>query len=153
MAEAAVSLFAWADQREAWLRDIPRGPLARRSRRTAEQGQMAHFKGLAAEDIVTKHYEGLGLTLRERRWRGEAGEIDLILTDGDGLVCVEVKSATSRDAAAFSLGLMQTRRIRLAAEEYLGTMPKASLTPLRLDLALVDGRGRVEILENALGFV
>ena len=38
-----------------------------------------------------------------------------------------------------------------AAEEYLGTQPKGSLTPMRVDAAFVNGRGEVQILENVIG--
>ena len=115
------------------------------------RGRTAHHSGRAAEGIVARHYEGLGLAAIEARWRGEAGEVDLILRDGEGVVFVEVKAARDHAAAARSLTPRQAERILAAGAEYLGTLPGGQLTPARFDVALVDRSGRVEIVENALG--
>lgn len=111
-------------------------------------GARSYHAGLAAEDIVQRVYEASGHALRARRWRGKAGEIDLILEDAEGLVFVEVKAAASHDAALRSLSPRQLSRIARAAEEYLGTLDAPALVPMRVDLAAVDGEGRVEIVAN-----
>jgi putative endonuclease len=114
-------------------------------------GARSYHAGLAAEDIVQRAYEATGHVLRARRWRGKAGEIDLILddaTEAGGLVFVEVKAAATHDAALQSLSPRQLARISLAAEEYLGTLDVAVAVPMRIDLAAVDGAGRVEIVPN-----
>ena len=132
----------------ATARPPSRGPAsALRSR-----GRVAHHGGLAAEEIVARHYERRGLARVETRWRGQAGEIDLVLRCGAALVLVEVKQARDHARAAQSLSPRQTQRILDAAAEYLGTQPAGQLTETRVDLALVDRAGRVEIVENALGF-
>ena len=43
------------------------------------------------------------------------------------------------------------KRLYASAEEYLGQMPDGSLTDVRFDVALVNGRGEVRIIENAFG--
>ena len=86
-----------------------------------------------------------------RRWRGQGGEIDLILRDGDGLIFVEVKQSRCLARAAESLSHRQMQRICASAEEFLGTQPRGSLTDVRFDLALVDQRGDMQIIENAFG--
>ena len=116
------------------------------------RGRVAHHGGLAAEEVVARHYERRGVALVEARWRGEAGEIDLVLRDGAALVMVEVKQARDHDRAARALGPRQAERVLAAAAEYLGTQPGGQLTEMRIDLALVDRAGRVAIVENALGF-
>jgi putative endonuclease len=40
-------------------------------------------------------------------------------------------------------------RIYAAAAEFLAGEPNGALTPARFDVALVDGFGRIEVLENA----
>ncbi len=112
-------------------------------------GKRAYLSGLAAEDSVIRVYEAQGAVLRERRWRGEAGEIDLILEHGDDLVFCEVKQARTHDIAATSLRPRQRARIRLAAAEYLSGQPKGELTPSRLELALVDQSGTVRFCPEA----
>ena len=114
-------------------------------------GARSYHAGLAAEDIVQRAYEATGHTLRARRWRGKAGEIDLILddaTDAGGLVFVEVKAAATHDTALSSLSPRQLARIALAAEEYIGSLDAPALIAMRIDLAAVDGAGRVEIVPN-----
>ena len=36
-----------------------------------------------------------------------------------------------------------------AASEFIAAEPNGQLTDMRFDLAMVDGQGRVEIIENA----
>ena len=110
---------------------------------------MAFQSGFHAEEIVERHYARGGLPISDRRWRGESGEIDLVLRNGDGLVFVEVKSAADFARAAERMTLRQARRICRAASEYLARMPLGQLTEVRFDVALVDGIGRVEVMENA----
>jgi putative endonuclease len=112
---------------------------------------LGHLSGAAAEDSVAGDYDRRGRTVSHRRWRGEAGEIDLIARDGDGFVFVEVKKARTFDQAAWRLGRRQMDRIIAAACEFLGTQPGGMLAAMRFDLALVDSRGTVRIIENAFG--
>lgn len=112
------------------------------------RGKTAHYAGLAAEELVAGTYADRGLHEAERRWRGAGGEIDLILADGEAIVFVEVKRASTHEQAAQRLSQRQLARICLSAEDYLGRLPRGSLTDCRVDLALVDGRGRVQVIEN-----
>jgi len=108
-------------------------------------GQRAYRDGLAAEDAVADHYASLGFPVLARRWRDQGGEIDIVC-QGDGeLLFVEVKKADRFDWAAERLSFAQLERIALAAEEYIGTVAPDPLTPMRIDLAKVDARGRIEI--------
>lgn len=111
-------------------------------------GARSYHAGLAAEDIVQRSYEASGHRLRARRWRGKAGEIDLIFEGVDGLVFVEVKAAALHETALASLSMRQLARIARAAEEYLATLTGPPQIAMRIDLAVVDGQGRVEIVPN-----
>jgi len=106
--------------------------------------------GLSAEAAVTAHYLGKGATLLAERMRNAAGEIDLIFAQGDEIVFVEVKARRSRDAAAHAITPSQAGRIMAAAQIWLDASGHGALHPCRVDAALVDGVGRVEIIENAL---
>ena len=117
----------------------------------SETGQRAYLSGLSAEASVVRHLERQGLVPLAERWRGQGGEVDLILRDGDVYVFVEVKKSRSFDAALNSLGAKQMQRIHAAASEYLAQTPKGQLSEVRFDLALVDGMGQVRIMENAFG--
>ncbi|MBE1291523.1 MAG: hypothetical protein GJ677_03440 [Rhodobacteraceae bacterium] len=119
-------------------------------RRREDTGRSNYLAGQAAEEAVLRDYEARGLTLAKARWRGKAGEVDLILRDGDELVFVEVKHSRSFEGAAARLLPKQVERLMRAAEEFAGGEPKGLLTEMRFDVALVNGQGEVHILENAL---
>ena len=124
----------------------PDGPRAAK----AAAGARAYQIGLLAEDRVADSYAQRGHTELARRWRGTAGEIDLIFLDRDEVIFVEVKCADTLAYAAERLSPRQGRRLMQTAEEYLGTRPQGALTPMRFDVALVDALGRIDIMENAL---
>ena len=105
--------------------------------------------GLVAEDRVAEVYRSSGAVELARRWRGKAGELDLIVREADTVVFVEVKSSKTFDRAAAALSHNQAQRIMLAAEEFCGTLDTGLLTDMRFDVALVTGVG-VEILANAI---
>ncbi len=106
-----------------------------------------HHAGLAAEDIVARHY---GLPVAATRWKGPGGEIDLILRDGATVVFVEVKKSRSFAQAAMRLTPRQIARIHASALAFLGGEPDGQRTDCRFDVALVDGTGRVEVIANVL---
>lgn len=114
-------------------------------------GRRAYHSGHCAEAQVASDYTRRGHQLAENRWRGKAGEIDLIFKNGTEVIFVEVKRARHFSQAARRISLRQQSRICAAAEEYLGTQPSGLLTPMRVDAAFVNGRGEIEILENAIG--
>lgn len=127
------------------------GPVGAGASARRAAGLRAYLAGHAAERTVARAYDARGADLRAVRWRGRGGEIDLIfLEDGVHVFC-EVKRARSADIALTRLRPAQMRRIHQAAAEYLGTTPAGQLSEVRFDLALVDGQGRPEILENAFG--
>ncbi len=114
-------------------------------------GLRAYLSGEAAEQAVVRAYEDRNADVLERRWRGEGGEIDLIVREGDTVVFVEVKKARSFDQAISRLRPKQMMRIHAAASEYLAFVPEGQLSPVRFDLAAVDGGGQIRIIENAFG--
>lgn len=111
-------------------------------------GLPSYLSGLTAEDAVAAEYGRRGLVVAARRWRGAVGEIDLILRDRGGVIFVEVKRARDFARAAERLTRAQAERIWATAAEFLAGEPRGQLTEARLDLALVDGIGRVRIIEN-----
>jgi putative endonuclease len=113
-------------------------------------GRRAERAGRAAEEGVVRHYLRAGYELVARRWRGLGGEIDLIAHSADGYVFVEVKSAPTLARAAERVSARQGRRLAAAAQEFLGGVAGGLGNPMRIDVALVDRLGRIEVCENAL---
>lgn len=112
------------------------------------KGSTNHLSGLAAESAAERHYCSKGYQVERRRWRGRAGEVDLILSRDDLYTFVEVKRAATFDLAATRLTWAQLARVASAAEEFMGTTECGSDRCFRVDAALVDGTGAVHILEN-----
>jgi len=64
------------------------------TRATAVQRQAI---GAYGEALAARHLVEQGLVLLDRNWRCDAGEIDLVLREGDELVVCEVKTRSSVD--------------------------------------------------------
>lgn len=113
----------------------------------AQRGATSHAKGLVAEDTVLRWYQARGGALIARRWTGGGGEIDLIIRIPDCLIFVEVKARKS-PIEDDPVSPAQWRRLEMAAETYILTA-QTGATPVRFDVAIVDGSGGVSVIENA----
>ncbi|MDU8912905.1 YraN family protein [Aestuariicoccus sp. MJ-SS9] len=133
----------WATERR---NEPARRDAAERRRAT---GSTAYHAGLSAEGQVARHYTERGSAIVAQRWRGAAGEIDLIADDGKQLIFVEVKKSRNFGRALEGLTRRQIDRIQLAGEEYAGAHARGSLTEMRFDVALMNDAGQIRILENA----
>ena len=112
-------------------------------------GARSYHAGFAAEEQVAQLYDRSGRVVCAWRWRGSAGEIDLIARDGAEVIFIEVKQSKTHARAAEHLTARQMARIYGAASEFLAGEPAGQLTDVRFDVALVDAVGRIEVLENA----
>lgn len=116
-------------------------------------GETSYHAGRVAEEIVTRRYQDCGHTLAATRWRGKSGEVDLILRNGAQVVFVEVKKSASFARASTRLVRRQMDRLLGAAAEFVADEPHGQLTDMRFDLAMVNGQGQVQIIENAFAEV
>lgn len=99
-------------------------------------------------------YQRRGAEILDRRHRNEAGEIDLILREGEILVFVEVKRRKNRAELAESITDRQWRRLGLAATQYMMTRSDktGAVRGCRFDAVLIGADGSLEIIENARSF-
>lgn len=114
------------------------------------RGRMGYHSGLEAERSVARNYLRRGYVFAAHRYRGGSGEIDLVLRHNDEVVFVEVKQSRSHARAAEHLQPRQVSRLFATAGEFVAGEPMGQDTNMRFDVALVDGVGRIEIIENAL---
>ena len=124
-------------------------PVADCGRQT--RGKLAYLAGVSAEESVSRRYMRRGMTVAAQRWRGKAGEIDLVMRDGAQLIFVEVKKSKTFSRATEALSARQMRRIYNAASEFIGDEPMGQLSEVRFDVALLDAMGEIRIQENAFG--
>lgn len=112
-------------------------------------------QGDAAEAVALRFLQGKGLRLVSTNYAvrgGHAGEIDLIMRDGETLVFVEVRQRKTQrfGGAAGSVTVTKQRRIVQAARAYL--MRLNPIPPCRFDVVAIEGRGtdaRIEWLKAA----
>ncbi|HKJ76648.1 MAG TPA: YraN family protein [Gammaproteobacteria bacterium] len=96
--------------------------------------------GREAEARALVHLRRNGLRLLVRNYHCRAGEVDLIMTDGDTVVFVEVRYRRRSDygGAAASVDRRKQRRLLAAAAHYLGRGRRAA-PPCRFDVVALEG--------------
>lgn len=113
--------------------------------------QYGYHTGLAAEAIAERQYLAGDYRILEHRWRGSAGEIDLIAQKDNAIIFAEVKARRTHTAAAHAISPRQRLRIADTALEYLEAKGLSG-SEIRFDAVLVDRHGASQILENAMSF-
>jgi putative endonuclease len=103
--------------------------------------------GLAGEQFARVHLEALGWILVAANWRCRAGEVDLVMRDGDELVFVEVKLRRGERAgtAEEAVTAAKARRLLATADSFLTEHPAFQDLIWRIDLLAItlDSRGAV----------
>ena len=104
--------------------------------------------GRYGEDVAVAHLRASGLTILDRNWRCDIGEIDVVARDGDVLVVCEVKT---RSGVGFGTPLEAVSRQKAARLRRLAArwLSERSVHPpdIRIDLVgvLQTGRGAAEV--------
>ncbi|MCY4212668.1 MAG: YraN family protein [Gammaproteobacteria bacterium] len=101
----------------------------------------AQARGQWAERRAAWHLRGRGLKLIARNYRCRFGEVDLIMSDGEATVFVEVKRRRN-DAfmnPAESVDVHKQRRLAMAAGAFLAAHPRYGRHPARFDVVTITG--------------
>ncbi|MCX8007739.1 MAG: YraN family protein [Coriobacteriia bacterium] len=98
-----------------------------------------HDLARRGEDAAAAFLERVGMTVVERNWRCQAGEADIIATDGDQLVIVEVKTRRSERTGSPEEAVTPTKQRRIAriAKAYAAVN---GLTPQRVRFDVITIR-------------
>ncbi|MDF7674614.1 YraN family protein [Acetobacteraceae bacterium ESL0709] len=128
--------------------NAPEGDLPSASRQI--KGAKAYQTGLEAEKAVMAILRETGYTLLAHRYRTPFGEIDLVISDENWLIAIEVKQRRTLYESAFALGRRQAQRLLASFDYVINTHPDWIRTNTRIDLALVDQIGGIEFIEDAL---
>ena len=98
--------------------------------------------GNDAEQQACKYLQSQGLTLIEKNFSTKAGEVDLIMNDGETIVFIEVRYRKNADfgGAAASVTTKKQQRIIKAALAYQQKhKPQSSM---RFDVVAIEGDNR-----------
>ncbi len=108
--------------------------------------------GRAAETHALAWLRRQGLTLLEANYRCRAGELDLIMLEGDILVFVEVRSRRNAafGSAAESVTASKQRKLLTAARHYLQYHEQHAGKAQRFDVIAITN-GDMEWIKNAFG--
>jgi len=102
--------------------------------------------GAFGESKAVFYLEEFGIKIVERNFFAKGGEIDIIATEGDTLLFVEVKYRSSKrfGSAIEAITPTKLKRIYLAAMQYLEKFPTEVF---RFDLIAIDGE-KIEWVKN-----
>jgi putative endonuclease len=115
----------------------------------------AHKQALGAygETLAARHLVEQGMVVLDRNWRCDAGEIDLVLRDGDVLVVCEVKtrSSTRYGTPHEAVTDIKVARLRRLAARWLHDRGVA-VRDVRIDLvAVIRPRRGASVVEHVRG--
>jgi putative endonuclease len=111
--------------------------------------------GQYGENVAVAHLRDAGLTILDRNWRCDIGEIDIVARDGDVLVVCEVKTRSSTGFGAPLEGVTARKAARLRRLAARWICERRVHPPdIRIDLVgvLQTGRGAAEV-EHVRGVV
>jgi putative endonuclease len=97
--------------------------------------------GRDAETLASNYLIERGLVPVERNFHSRRGEIDLIMTEGECLVFIEVRhrSQATYGSGAETVDARKQERISACARFYLQRHPNAAELPCRFDVIAING--------------
>ncbi|HUU00331.1 MAG TPA: YraN family protein [Myxococcota bacterium] len=110
-----------------------------------------HILGAAAEDQARDYLAGQGYQILERNVRYKVGELDIVATEGETLVFVEVRSRSNPNQVhpAATVTPRKQRQVVRAAMAYCQDH-NIKDTMIRFDVVAVLGdKGEIELYKNA----
>lgn len=99
--------------------------------------------GRRAEKLAALYLRLKGYHILERRFRCNAGEIDIIALKKDTLVFVEVKQRATLTQAEESLTATGLNRVTAASETFYARRPELHRYGMRYDALFVIGRFKI----------
>lgn len=109
--------------------------------------------GGEAEQMVGRYLTERGYRILAYNFRSRRAECDIVASEGGYLVFIEVKyrSSLREGDPAEAVDARKQRRISEAAMYYLAKHGLSDETPVRFDVAAVEGRS-IRIIKNAFPY-
>ena len=106
------------------------------------------MRGKNAESLAREYLENLGYQHVKTRMRNQAGEIDLIMLNGNTLVLIEVKQRKVMYDSMHSVSLRQWQRIYDAGMVFLAENEEYLQCDMRVDAIFIAGDGDIVHIDN-----
>lgn len=108
----------------------------------------SHSKGQHAENACCEYLQQQGLKLLARNYRGQRGEIDIVMQDNNALVFVEVRYRKNNayGGALESITAEKQARVTATAEQYL--QHETKIKNGRIDVVAMSQKLQNKTTEN-----
>ena len=109
--------------------------------------------GVYGENVAASHLAAAGLTILDRNWRCDIGELDIVARDGETLVVCEVKTRSSLRFGDPLEGVtaQKAARLRRLAARWLAEQP-CHPADVRIDLVgVLRSRRGAALVEHVRG--
>jgi len=117
---------------------------------TELKAKAAHLiRGESAEEQAHKFLINKGLTPVCRNYRCKQGELDLIMTDQQTLVIIEVRFRKTDQYGSAAETVTRAKQSRIIAATHIYLSSHKADRPVRFDVIAISGNGNVEWIQNA----
>ena len=117
---------------------------------TKLKAKAAHLiRGENDEEQAHKFLISKGLKPICRNYRCKLGELDLIMSDNQTLVIVEVRYRKTDQYGSATESITQTKQSRIIAATHTYLSLQKVDSPIRFDVVAISGNGNLEWIKNA----
>lgn len=110
----------------------------------------AHLiRGENAEEQACKFLISKGLKPVCRNYRCKQGELDLIMSDNQTLVIIEVRFRKTDQYGSAVESVTRAKQSRIIAATHIYLSSQKPDRPVRFDVVAISGNGKVEWIQNA----
>lgn len=110
----------------------------------------AHLiRGESAEEQAHRFLIDKGLKPVSRNFRCKQGELDLIMTDRQTLVIVEVRFRKTDKYGSAVESITRAKQARIIAATHIYLSSKKADRPIRFDVIAISGNGNIDWIQNA----
>ena len=117
---------------------------------TELKAKAAHLlRGESAEEQAHRFLINKGLKTVCRNYRCKQGELDLIMTDQQTLVIIEVRYRKTDQYGSALESVTRTKQSRIIAATHSYLSSQKTDRPIRFDVVAISGNGKIEWIQNA----
>ncbi|MDP1772938.1 MAG: YraN family protein [Methylobacter sp.] len=107
------------------------------------------LRGESAEEQAHSFLIEKGLKPVSRNFRCKQGELDLIMTDKQTLVIVEVRFRKTDKYGSAAESITRAKQSRIIAATHIYLAAQKTDRPIRFDVIAISGNGNIDWIQNA----